>query len=130
MFEYRESNLKMTLQKKLSKSHWQSKCDADTCSNEFVNVLARIRELNKNPKDYLDLSCNIYDKTLKLLKANKCLNKSLSLNISKVTSINCCKLISSIARLKKNTQILLFYHKKQKNVFTFFIIPESAQRTF
>lgn len=73
--------------KKLSKSHWQSKCDADTCSNEFVNVLARIRELNKNPKDYLDLSCNIYDKTLKLLKANKCLNKSLSLNISKVTSI-------------------------------------------
>lgn len=110
---------KNDIAKMLSKSHWQSKCEADTCSNEFVNVLARIRELNKNPKDYLDLSCNIYDKTLKLLKANKCLNKSLSLNISKVTSINCCKLISSIARLKK---ILKYSYSiiKTKKCFYFF----------
>lgn len=115
---------KNDIAKKLSKSHWQSKCDADTCSNEFVNVLARIRELNKNPKDYLDLSCNIYDKTLKLLKANKCLNKSLSLNISKVTSINCCKLISSIARLKK---ILKYSYSiiKNKKMFLLFSLYQN-----
>lgn len=85
----------------LSKTLWQSKCEADTCSNEFVNVLATIKRLNENPKAYLDLSNNIFDKTLKLLNVNGCLNSSSSKNISKVISTNCCKWISLITRLKK-----------------------------
>lgn len=115
---------KNDIAKMLSKSHWQSKCEADTCSNEFVNVLARIRELNKNPKAYLDLSSNIYDKALKLLKVNMCLNTSLSLNISKVISINCCKLISSIARLKK---LLKYSYSiiKNKKMFLLFSLYQN-----
>lgn len=95
---------KKDLEENLKKDYqYQSRgLRTDACSKKFVNTLAYIKDLNENPKTYLKLDCYIHDKIIKELKMIGCLNTSLSQNMSKSNSINCCKLISSKTKLKKS----------------------------
>lgn len=94
---------KKDLEENLKKDYqYQSRGRADACSKKCVNTLAYIKDLNENPKTYLKLDCYIHDKIIKELKMIGCFNTSLSQNMSKSNSINCCKLISSKTKLKKS----------------------------
>lgn len=115
---------------KLTKtSHdYQSRRSAKTCSNNFVNNLASIEKLNEHPKTHLKLTCFIYDRILKRIQMNGCLDKYRS--PKEVNSTECCELISLLIKTRAIFKDLYSMLKSRKMFILFSLYQHNLNIPF
>lgn len=120
---------KTDIEKLTKTSHdYQSRRSDKTCSNNFVNTLASIEKLNEHPKTHLKLTCFIYDRILKRIQMNGCLDKYRS--PKEVNSTECCELISLLIKTRAIFKDLYSMMKSRKMFILFSLYQHNLNIPF